>query len=157
MEHFKDDRGADVSLSFEQGAFGCEPAHLLVICRLGDDWLLTNHKERGWEFPGGKKEQGETLEEAAKREVMEETGARVGQLHFIGEYKVRFASESFVKRIFFATITELVDREHYFETKGPVLEKGDLEKERFRSHYSFIMKDQVIGRSLERIRLAGLY
>ena len=41
----------------------------LVICRFFDQWLLTRHKERGWEFPGGKREPGETLEVAAFREV----------------------------------------------------------------------------------------
>ena len=49
---------------------------MFVICRFYQQWLLTKHKIRGWEFPGGKKEEGETLEEAAIREVEEETGAR---------------------------------------------------------------------------------
>ena len=157
MEHFKDQHGGEVFLSFEQGAFDCEPAHVLVICRFGEEWLLTNHKVRGWEFPGGKKEPGETLEEAAAREVLEETGAIACRLHFIAEYKVISEGASFVKRVFFAEIAELRQREHFYETNGPVMEKGNLEAARFGPHYSFIMKDQVIGLCLDRLKMAGLY
>ncbi len=53
----------------------------MVICQYEKGWLLTNHKTRGFEFPGGKVEQGESLEEAARREVYEETGAILGELH----------------------------------------------------------------------------
>ncbi len=37
-------------------------------------WLMVLNVKRGWEFPGGKIESGEKLEEAALRELYEETG-----------------------------------------------------------------------------------
>lgn len=46
----------------------------------GDRLLLTHLKDRGWDLPGGHIEQGETPEQAARREVFEETGARLNQL-----------------------------------------------------------------------------
>ena len=39
-----------------------------------DSWIMVKNKNRGWEFPGGRLETGELSEEAALRELYEETG-----------------------------------------------------------------------------------
>lgn len=39
-----------------------------------DCWLMVLNKKRGWEVPGGKIEDGEKIDEAALRELFEETG-----------------------------------------------------------------------------------
>lgn len=46
--------------------------------------LLVKNKKRGWEFPGGYVDHGETLEEAAVREVKEETGIDIRVTRFLG-------------------------------------------------------------------------
>ena len=46
----------------------------------GDQLLMTHLKKRGWDLPGGHIKQGETPEQTARREVFEETGARLNQL-----------------------------------------------------------------------------
>jgi 8-oxo-dGTP diphosphatase len=60
-----------------------EPVRVLAaVIRRDDGFLLCrrpSHKRHGdcWEFPGGKLEPGESLADAAARELLEELGVRV--------------------------------------------------------------------------------
>lgn len=55
----------------------------LVINDNGDI-LLINSPRRGWEYPGGMVEPGETFEEALMREIREESGVDVEITGFVG-------------------------------------------------------------------------
>jgi 8-oxo-dGTP diphosphatase len=63
---------------------------LAAVIRRGDRWLVGRrpvHKRHGglWEFPGGKLEAGESLLDAARRELAEELAVRVtraGEVQF---------------------------------------------------------------------------
>lgn len=151
MIEFKDTKGAQVRLSFSKGDFSIQPRHVLVLCEYEEQWLLTKHRLRGLEFPGGKVEEGEALEEAAKREVLEETGAVLNKLTFIGEYEVKDGDDSFVKAIFHGEVERIQTNSHYFETEGPRLVGKELIEKRFGEEYSFIMKDDVVGEAIHHI------
>lgn len=54
MHVFKDYYHNTVKLSFEEKPFSSHPKHVWAICRYQGKWLLTEHEDRGYEFPGGK-------------------------------------------------------------------------------------------------------
>jgi len=48
----------------------------VIISKAEGKWVFCKHKERAtYEIPGGHRESGETIDETAKRELREETGA----------------------------------------------------------------------------------
>jgi 8-oxo-dGTP diphosphatase len=151
MKKFLDNNGYTVELSFSTYPFEEKAKHVLVICQSKDGWILTQHKMRGLEFPGGKVELGETLEEAAHREVYEETGATLANLDQIGEYRVSDPNGAFVKAVFWGKIDWIDEKSSYFETDGPVIVAGDILQLRFGKEYSFIMKDKVIEECMKQI------
>lgn len=151
MITFRDFYNNKVQLSFQDHPFSKEPKHVLVICRHREKWLLTKHKERGLEFPGGKVEPGESANDAAVREVMEETGGVVTDLHYIGQYFVDGKKDYVIKNLYFAEVKELKEQPTYYETDGPVLLLEIPENVNFNSSYSFIMKDQIIEHAMEYI------
>lgn len=57
-----------------------------VLIRPDGDFLLTSRPpgkvyEGYWEFPGGKLEHGESVEDALRRELQEEIGVTIGAVH----------------------------------------------------------------------------
>lgn len=63
--------------------------YAVIVAKSGGKWVLCKHRERNTlEFPGGHREPGETILEAARRELYEETGALDYDLTTVCAYKV---------------------------------------------------------------------
>lgn len=149
MFSFQDLNGFQVDLSFTRGEFAVEPKHVLVFLKHEDKWLCTIHKRRGVEFPGGKLEPGETLEEAAVREVFEETGVRVKNLQWFAEYAVH-DEMSFCKTVFTAQFAGQEDISFDLETSGMTWLTDDELVEH--PNLSFYMKDEGMKKMLEEVK-----
>ena len=61
---------------------------VFVFAFLGDQILFTKHRDRGWDIPGGHIERNETPEDALKREVYEETCAKLKNIRAFGYFKI---------------------------------------------------------------------
>lgn len=66
------------------------PKHIVAVAGLVTDSkkrvLMIRSPRRDWEFPGGQVEEGESLTDALRREVLEETGIMVSVAALVGVY-----------------------------------------------------------------------
>lgn len=87
----------------------------VIASRYKNKWVFCKHKERStYEIPGGHREEGETVTEAAIRELKEETGAKEFNFFPVCVYSVQKENEqeSF-GMLYYAEITELEDDLHF--------------------------------------------
>ncbi|WP_121188313.1 NUDIX domain-containing protein [Nocardiopsis sp. Huas11] len=91
------------------------PAHESVVCLtyLGDRPLLVRHRDRAWEFPGGHTEPGESVEDTARREALEEAGATLEDVQVVGHYVLPSGHVTIVTR---ARVSALAPITGDFET-----------------------------------------
>ena len=66
------------------------PTHIVaaggIIINEHDEVLLVKNPRKGWEYPGGIVESGETVIDGLKREIKEESGVNVKVLNVVGIY-----------------------------------------------------------------------
>lgn len=80
----------------------------VIFSKYKGKWVYCKHKERNtFEVPGGHREKGESIIEAAKRELYEETGATVFKIEPISVYAVPRDEAVSYGMLFFAEIETL--------------------------------------------------
>ena len=99
----------------------------VIAAKYQGRWVLCKHKKRStWEFPGGHREAGETIEAAAVRELYEETGAAEYRMVPVSVYSVTDQAQSGEKQakslgmLFYAEISR-------FDQLPPAFEMEKIE------------------------------
>lgn len=153
---FRDKDNRQVNLTFKKDNELADGNHVLAIPTFKNQLLFTKHNLRGIEFPGGKRERGESSAEAVTRELYEETGAKVKNIHYIAQYTIETHDKTdFVKDVYFIEVESLVSKNDYLETAGPVLFNciNDIEL----AQRSFLLQDSTILKCVERVQSLGFY
>src|SRR5699024_12479895 len=102
MKQFNDENGNLVELFFDESI---EAKQCLAISTYNNQNVSTKHKKRGIEFPGGKVEARESMIDALKREVYEETGGIIKNIEYLGTYKV-YEKRPFFKAVYKVELTK---------------------------------------------------
>jgi len=80
----------------------------VIMARHDSKWVFCRHKERDtYEIPGGHREFGESIDDTAKRELIEETGAIEFDITPVNVYSVTIDGATTYGKLYFAEIFAL--------------------------------------------------
>ncbi|MBQ8830877.1 MAG: NUDIX domain-containing protein [Oscillospiraceae bacterium] len=101
----------------------------VIIARHKNKFVFCRHKDRTtWEVPGGHRETGERIIDAAKRELYEESGAVEFELSPVAVYGVKDGSGVTYGMLFFADIKVLDDIPEEYEIAEIIISETMPEK-----------------------------
>jgi len=116
-------------------------------------WIFVRHHLRNtWEICGGHIEDDESSDEAARREVVEETGAGEFTLECIATYSVERKGEKNYGRLYFADVTRLdrindtseIAEIRLMDTLPQALTYPDIQTHLFRKTLEFLGNKKLI-------------
>ena len=82
--------------------------YVIIGARYNHQWLFVRHRDRGtWEMPAGHIEPGENPDDAANRELQEETGALTFALEYLMDYSVELHNNLEYGRLYYADIKQI--------------------------------------------------
>ena len=85
-------------------------------------------RHTGMELPGGVAEEGESMEEAVRREIREETGYEFGQLVYLGKISANPSTTNNFMHMFLATDGEKKGEQELDETEELEVHLLDMEE-----------------------------
>ena len=98
----------------------------VIVAEYENKWIYVRHRERDtWEIPGGHREKGEDINDTAKRELFEETGAKGFTIKSVGDYSVTRDNVSTYGRLFHGVVTEI--GKHLKRTVKSIENKSNIE------------------------------
>lgn len=94
---------------FPPGTFdGSELTYVVIGAQYQGEWIFVRHQERTtWEMPAGHIDNHESPDQAAVRELTEETGAMNSSLAHICDYSVTVEGHTGYGRLYGAKVNEL--------------------------------------------------
>ncbi|MDA3847485.1 MAG: NUDIX domain-containing protein [Vallitaleaceae bacterium] len=82
--------------------------YVVLQTKFEEQWIFVKHKDRTtWEIPGGHIEENESPDEAAERELIEETGATKFTIEGLCDYTVTRNGKSSSGRLYYCEVSEL--------------------------------------------------
>lgn len=130
---------------------GVQLTYSVISARFEDSWIFVRHQDRiTWEIAGGHIEKGETADEAAGRELMEETGATRFNIECIATYSVNIDGETGWGRLYFAEVFEM----------GAIPDMSEIAEAKLQDHLPENLthpdiQPHLFDRTLEYIKTAG--
>ncbi|KRE82534.1 hypothetical protein ASG89_14885 [Paenibacillus sp. Soil766] len=108
--------------------------------------VLVRHNCRGWELPGGSREEGESVIQTVIREMYEEAGGELASIERIGQYLIYEKNRlAFVKNIYISKVSSLRALPGGFETNDVMLLDAVPTQQAIMNDLTFspLMKDNV--------------